>query len=181
MAPTTLYNNWFRPSLVILTASEPIENNAVDGSWDIGSVAGTDYIFLTDDNRSDLQVGIQRIEYKKRMINGRMRSYHVADKKSFSLSWNNLPSDSSYISENRTSPTSNWGAGKDIVSWHKNHPDSFYLMLVYDSPLPEGTGTIPLKYKVEIYNVFFESVTYNIKTRGSLFDHWDVSVSMVEV
>jgi hypothetical protein len=181
MPGTTLDRSWFRPALMILTAAAPTEDNAVNGSWNIGSVAGTDYLFLSDDNRSDLQIGIQRIEYKKRMINGRMRSYHVADKKTFSVSWSDFPSSASFVSENRQNPTLAWGAGKEIVSWHEDHPDSFYLMLVYDTPNPEGTGSIPLRYKVETYNVFFESVTYNIKTRGAIHDHWDLSVSMVEV
>jgi hypothetical protein len=166
---------------MILSAEQPTESNAVDGSWNIGATAGTDYIFLTDDNRSDLQLSIQRIEYKKRMINGRMRSYHIADKKSFSTTWADIPSSASYVSENVKSFNPAWASGKEILSWHENHPDSFYLMLVYDTPNPEGTGTIPVKYKVETYNVFFESVTYNIKTRGPEYDHWDISVSMVEV
>ena len=82
-----LYKTWMRPSLMIFTDTIPNENNAIEGSWNIGDVAGTDYIFLTDDNRSDLQVSTERIEYKRRMINGRMRSYHVADKRSFSVTF----------------------------------------------------------------------------------------------
>lgn len=178
---TTLLKEWYRPSLMILTASAPTASVASVGSWTIGSTAGTDYLFLTDDNRSSLQVGFERIESRKRMINGRMRSYHVVDKKSFSVSWTDLPSSASYLSENRTGLTSGWGAGKDMLTWYQNNPDSFYLMLVYDTPDFEGTGSVPLKYKIETYNVFFDSFDYTVTKRGLTHDLWDVSMSLVEV
>ena len=66
---TTLEKVWYRPSLMIFTNDEPMPPNPVDGIWDVGTTAGTDYIFLTDDNRSPLQVSIERIEFRKRMIN----------------------------------------------------------------------------------------------------------------
>ena len=176
-----LYKTWFRPSLMAFTASAPIPNNAVDGSWNISGTAGTDYIFITDDNRSDLQVSLDRIEYRKRMIDGTMRSYHVADKKLFSISWADIPSSASYVSENRTTFAPGWAGGKEILNWYENNTDSFYVLLVYDTPNPEGTGDIPVKYRVETYNVFFESFTYNVKTRGAIYDLWDMSLSLAEV
>ena len=178
---TTLLKNWFRPSLIVFTKDQPTAADAPNGSWNIGTTAGTDYIFLTDDNRSSLQVSVDRIDYKKRMINGRMRSYHVADKNNFSVSWNELPSSASYVSENRKTFNAAWASGKEILKWHDNHADSFYMMLIYDTPDPEGTGTIPLKYKVETYNVFFQDISYNITKRGTAYDHWDLSLSLVEV
>ena len=51
-----------------------------------------EFLILSDDNRSPIDFKINRIENRKRMINGRMRSYHVADKLSISLSWDMLPS-----------------------------------------------------------------------------------------
>jgi hypothetical protein len=52
----------------------------------------SDFIILSDDNRQEISFSSERIETRKRMINGRMRSYHIADKLSVSTSWNNLPS-----------------------------------------------------------------------------------------
>jgi hypothetical protein len=51
-----------------------------------------EFLILSDDNRSALQFNSLRIEKKERMINGRMRSYHVADKIELSTSWSMLPS-----------------------------------------------------------------------------------------
>lgn len=50
------------------------------------------FIILSDDNRSPINFGTTRIEKRERMINGRMRSYHIADKLNISLSWSMLPS-----------------------------------------------------------------------------------------
>ena len=51
-----------------------------------------DFIILSDDNRAPIQINNQRIERRDRMVNGRMRSYHIADKLRFSTDWSNLPS-----------------------------------------------------------------------------------------
>lgn len=51
-----------------------------------------DFIILSDDNRDAISFATERIETRKRMINGRMRAYHIADKLSISTAWNNLPS-----------------------------------------------------------------------------------------
>ena len=51
-----------------------------------------EFLILSDDNRSSLEFQPLRIERRERMINGRMRSYHIADKLSISTSWSMLPS-----------------------------------------------------------------------------------------
>jgi hypothetical protein len=51
-----------------------------------------DFIILSDDNRGSISVASQRIEKRERTINGRMRSYHIADKTVISTDWTNLPS-----------------------------------------------------------------------------------------
>ena len=51
-----------------------------------------DFIILSDDNRSPIDIAPDRIEKRERTVNGRMRSYHIADKLVISTSWNNLPS-----------------------------------------------------------------------------------------
>jgi hypothetical protein len=52
----------------------------------------SEFLILSDDNRAPLQFNSLRIEKRERMINGRMRSYHVADKIELSTSWTMLPS-----------------------------------------------------------------------------------------
>jgi len=51
-----------------------------------------DFIIISDDNRAAIDIQIERIENKQRTVNGRMRSYHIADKINISTSWENFPS-----------------------------------------------------------------------------------------
>lgn len=50
------------------------------------------FLILSDNNRSEISFNIERLERKERMVNGRMRSYHIADKLAISVNWNMLPS-----------------------------------------------------------------------------------------
>ncbi|MFN9954956.1 MAG: hypothetical protein ACK55I_17800, partial [bacterium] len=54
------------------------------------------FLILCDDNRGEIVFTPQRIEQRQRTINGRMRSYHIADKLIFTWSWNLLPSRAFY-------------------------------------------------------------------------------------
>lgn len=179
MATTTLQRVWTRPALVIFTEAIPTPVDINAGQYDLGT-AGTNYLYLTDDGRSEMQISLERIEYKKRMINGRMRSYHIADKKSFSVSWKDLPSKKDEISEIRFSGlTTGWASCQEILSWHTDHQGSFFLNLVYDTP--EANSSTPLRYKLETYNVFFDEFSYTVTKRGATHDLWDISMTLVEV
>lgn len=172
---TTLDKVWTRPALMIFSEDLPVEIDSSTGQWNLGST----FLYLTDDSRSELQISLERIEYKKRMINGRMRAYHVADKKTFSVSWQDLPSNKNEISEVKLSGiTTGWASSQQMLDWHKNHTESFYLTLVYDTPTASAD---PLKYRLEFYNVFFEDFSYVVKKRGATHDLWDISMSLVEV
>jgi hypothetical protein len=50
------------------------------------------FLILTDDNRLPIDISFERIEQRQRMINGRMRSHHIADKREIATSWENVPS-----------------------------------------------------------------------------------------
>jgi len=52
----------------------------------------TDFIILSDDNRAPIEFDTERLESRQRTINGRMRSYHIADKLKISSSYKLLPS-----------------------------------------------------------------------------------------
>jgi hypothetical protein len=51
-----------------------------------------EFLILSDDNRKEIDFSIERIETRERMVSGRMRSYHIADKVSIKTSWDMLPS-----------------------------------------------------------------------------------------
>ena len=63
------------------------------------------FIILSDHNRSEISFAPERIEKRERTINGRMRSYHIADKMQISFSWTkdrkSTRLNSSHVSESR--------------------------------------------------------------------------------
>lgn len=144
-------------------------------------ITGQDFYYLTDDNRSDLSIGIERIEYKKRMINGRMRSYYVADKKSFNVSWRDLETSNTAVSEylrTLTPQPKRLAAAKEMVQWYNEHKGSFYLTLIYDGP--DTNSNVNVRHRLEYYEVFFDNFNYTVKYRGQNLDVWDISMTLVE-
>jgi hypothetical protein len=157
------------------------------------------FIILSDDNRGELGFNVNRIENRKRMVNGRMRSYHIADKLELSVSWDMLPSRSytsfpgfdeegrsEYYKNNTQEFTSDGGAGGvEILDWYEKHSGSFWVYLAYDKHTnfgrDAGSYTNLQKYN-EVVEVFFSDFSYGVVKRGgSNYDFWNVSLSLEEV
>ncbi len=178
MAAVLLNKVYSRPSLMIFSTVEPIEGTGENiGKWDFGS--GT-VLYLTDDNRDPLQITPTRIESKRRMIDGTMRSVHIADKMSFSTGWTNLPSRKSRLNPpsdglDNSITSDAFGAGQDIKDWYDSNFSDFWMLLVYDANAEDAP-----EIGVEKYNVFFDDFQYDIVKRGQFNDLWDVSISLVE-
>ena len=68
----------------------PLGNEINSSSYDPSDV--NEFMILSDDNRQDINFQTERLETRQRMVNGRMRSYFIADKLSVSTSWEMLPS-----------------------------------------------------------------------------------------
>jgi len=156
------------------------------------------FLILSDHNRSEIGITTQRIESRRRTINGRMRSYHIADKLNFSVSWTNLPSraydskamfNSSGISPDKGTTseyTADGGAGGvEILDWYNNHKGPFWMFLAYDNYKNFGdeSGDFGhLAHYNEIVQVYFSSFDYSIVKRGgSNHDLWNISVGLEEV
>jgi hypothetical protein len=142
--------------------------------WDLG----TNYLYISDNNR-ELAVSFERIEYKQRMINGTMRSYHVADKKNFSTSWDKMPSRKTQVTEYDASIRNKFAGGQEMLKWYEDNTGDFWMLLVYDVDSTVSTGDI--KKNVEKVNVFFENFSYNVVERGFDLDLWNIDLSLVEV
>ena len=157
----------------------------------------TNFIILSDDNRDAINLKTNRIETKKRTINGRMRSYHIADKLNISTSWKSLtsrtasdaliidPEDgATFIPANATSYTSDFGAGGvDLLNWYEEHKGSFWVYLAYDkfSNFGDDKYNKMNRYN-EVVEVLFDDFSYTVVSRGATtHDFWDISLSLEEV
>jgi len=161
------------------------------------------FIILSDHNRSELSFTPQRIEQRQRTINGRMRSYHIADKLQISFSWSMLPSRSHYqvadfddatgispYQNNTQEFTADGGAGGvAILDWYNSHPGPFWMYLAYDNyaNFKQGGNVVDASFGNldqynEIIEVFFSDFNYSVVKRGGdNFDMWNISVTLEEV
>jgi hypothetical protein len=205
-----------RPQGILFADNEGIK---VDGFHipegdEIGSLGASvdgygEFIILSDNNRSPIDFKTVRIEKRERMINGRMRSYHTADKLTLTVSWDMLPSrafdtyagfdangnpNMAIIPEIRTSPlefTTDGGAGGvELLDWYKNHSGSFWVYLAYDkyTNFKDVFETVNSderfantnKYN-EVIEMFFTDFSYSVQKRSGLnFDFWNVSLTLEE-
>lgn len=163
-----------------------------------------DFMILSDDNRGEISITQQRIESRQRMVNGTMRSYHIADKISLSVSWTRLPSRSfsrnvifnssgiPQLNTGDTEYTSDGGAGGvEILDWYENHVGPFYVFLGYDkynnNAFKTGGAVTDQSFShLGVYNdirlMYFSSFDYSVEKRGSNnFDFWNISASLEEV
>ena len=185
---------WIRPQAVIFSNNS---NGILDGVPQISGVEREDFIILSDHNRSEISFKTNRLENRKRMVNGHMRSYHIADKMNVSFSYNLIPSRSfdgdpefntSGIATDLslTEYTADGGAGgAELLDWYTSNPGSFYMFLSYDKPQEFSSNETPYdnlsKYSDEL-EVFFSDFSYNvIKRGGTNHDLWDISISLEEV
>lgn len=170
-----------------------------------------DFIILSDDNREPISFSIDRIENRQRTVNGRMRSFHVADKLEISTSWSRLPSrsyaslpnfnnlgesqldsgtgirvpgDQGYSTIPKKFFTTDGGAGgAELLDWYNNNKGSFWVYLAYDNYKNfSEDGLNRLNHYSEVVEVFFSDFSYSVEKRGaSNHDLWDVSLSLEEV
>jgi hypothetical protein len=199
------------PGTLVLSDPEDAESSSiyVPAGYEIGAKTSTvtnidttlvdDFIILSDDNREALKFDIERLEQKERMINGRMRSYHVADKLTLSTAWNTLPSRSyaslpdfnvgtgkspSYNSNTAEFTTDGGAGGAEILNWYETHKGSFWVFLSYDKHTNFGNDADAKNHLPEysqVLEMFISSFDYSVNKRGQNFDFWDISVTLEEV
>lgn len=152
------------------------------------------FLLMTDDNRQPIEFSQERIEKRERMINGRMRSYHISDKLTLSTSWSLIPSRShddvptfntiSGLSPNKYYTTDGGAGGADMLEWYDSHKGSFWVFLAYDRKgIFKGTPDPydHLQQYNQLIEMFITDFTYSVEKRGTKFDYWNVSVNLEEV
>ena len=133
---------------------------------------------LSEHNRQPVSISTNRIEKTQRMSNGTMRKFFVADKQSVNVSWNMLPSFSTF--------TVDGGYG------------ALDLKAFYDGSASKASGALSGRSKFDVSITYggstktmemiftscsFEIVKRNVKqsTTDAAQEFWNVSLSMEEV
>ena len=129
-----------------------------------------------------------------------MRSYHIADKLTMSLSWNMLPSrgfhlpadfnpttgSSPYKNVTGQEYTADGGAGGvELLDWYENHKGPFWMFLAYDKYNNFGSDSAAYGHLAQynqIMQVYFADFNYTVVKRGGAnHDLWNISVTLEEV
>lgn len=117
---------------------------------------------LTDESRGEVSVDVERIEETKRMANGIMRKFYVADKHTFTVGWDNIPRETSKTVDG------GWG-GEAIETFFKANPGAVTMVVTW------GDST------TQTYSVFLKDFSKDYVTRYAGGDRWNVSLSMEEI
>jgi hypothetical protein len=156
------------------------------------------FIILSDHNRGELNFTPTRIEQRQRTINGRMRSYHIADKLTMSVSWNNLPSrgyyqnagfdadgESPYKNANGEFTSDGGAGGVELLNWYETHTGPFWMFLAYDKYSNFGNDNAAFGHLAQynqIIQVYIADFSYSVVKRGGAnHDLWNISVTLEEV
>lgn len=127
---------------------------------------GTAFRKITDHKRSPLSVSVERIEKKQRMVNGTLRRYTVAKKRTWSCSWDMLPSTNTKANSLKT--VDGGYSGEQIETFHNTTNGAFQMQL------RRGDGT------VETVTVMITDFSKEIVKRG-VVDFWNISLTLEEV
>lgn len=125
---------------------------------------GSGIIFYpTEHNRDALSVDFESIENKQRMVNGTMRKWHIATKRTWSTSWSDVPHSSEFTVDGKL-------GGEEMEEFYKNRQESgpFALKIINGTSIE----TFP--------EVMFSEFSKSIKKRGR-YDFWDVNLTIEEV
>lgn len=120
---------------------------------------------VSDHGRTELAVSTERIENKERMVDGTMRRYRVSTKRTFSTTWQNLPS----VDWSNSGPVDGGMSGTEMVAFLDAIDGPFTVTL------RDGQGN------PETVEVYLEDFSYEFTKRGLHVDLWNVSLSLVEV
>ena len=125
---------------------------------------------VTEHNRSDLGVSIERIEQVTRTSDGTLRKNYITDKRRFSASWTKLPSYRTQTVDGA------WGA-EDLRTFYLSNEGktSFRIRI---NLAKNGADQTSSGY--EEHTVVFGGCNFSVVKRG-LQPHWNVSIELEEV
>jgi hypothetical protein len=154
------------------------------GGWHDNAIMEWDGVKVTDHGRAPLSQGTERFGVDKRMSDATLRRQHIAVKRQWSTSWENLPSTNNTL---RGMKTADGGmAGEEIEAFYHNTPGKFRMVLrrgtAINKPTP-NPAEAALPYEDEdfyIVNVMLTEFSKEIRKRG-LVDLWSANVTLEEV
>lgn len=152
--------------------------------WKDNVIMTWDDTKVTDHGRAPLSQTTERIGTDKRMHDGTLRRQHIGVKRSWSVSWENIPSTNDIAGGYKT--VDGGMSGEEIEEFYYSHPGKFRMVLRRGSALDVATpnpAESALPYEDEdfyVVNVMITGFQKEVRKRGAV-DFWNVSVELEEV
>lgn len=154
-------------------------------NWTNNTIMAWNNNKISDHGRSPLNMSSERIGTDKRMADGTLRRQHVAIKRTWTMSWENLPSSNEVVNGYKT-VDGGW-AGEDMEMFYQTTPGVFRMVLRRGSAsglsTPVGASTIGANYEDDNFygvNVMFTEFSKEVTKRGAV-DFWNINVTLEEV
>ena len=133
---------------------------------------------ISEHNRQPVSISKNRIEKQLRMSNGTLRKFYVADKESINVSWNNLPSFSTY--------TVDGGYGAlDIKSFYDGTASKASGALSgrssFDVTISYGGTTKTMEMMFSSFSLEINGRNVKQATGDTPQEFWNVSLTLEEV
>jgi hypothetical protein len=140
---------------------------------------------ITDHGRQPLNMSTERIGTDKRMADGTLRRQHVAVKRSWTVSWENIPSTNEILTGYKT-VDGGW-SGEQMEAFYHTTPGVFRMVLRRGSAsglsVPTGASTLGPPFEDDNFygvNVMFTEFSKEVTKRGTV-DFWNINVTLEEV
>lgn len=127
------------------------------------SILTLDGLTLTEHNRSPLSVDFEHLNRSQRTVEGYMRRQHIAMKRTWAVSWEDLPNTSAYTVDQK------YGAQQMVGFLLARMDEALTLEVSKDAGVTHDT-----------YTVLIEALDYEI-TRRYEFEYWNISLNLIEV
>ena len=146
------------------------------------SLDNTNWYYLTDHNRAQIDVTPTLVEHAQRMANGKMKKYVIASKRTIATSWTNLPSlSSNTVDQNKSSA---WLT----EFYNANVFVPIYVKFTHSKDNAISAGSIPNDSTFATSRVSAETIKcfitkFNVKTkhRNINFDYVDMDIEFTEI
>lgn len=149
--------------------------------WHIGNTIHK----ISDHNRSPLAEEIERFENKKRMADGTLRRYSVTKKRTWTCSWENLPS---RWHATGLHTADNGLYGEVMEDLHNSTDGSFKMILRSGKARSLNTFPNPSEANLPyddgsfyIVRVMISDFSKEVVKRGPKTDLWNLTVTLEEV
>lgn len=133
---------------------------------------------LSEHNRQPISLSVNRIEKQTRMGNGQLRKFYVADKENITVSWNKLPSFSTF--------TLDGGYGAiDLKNFYNGTAAKAAGALSgrssFDVTISYGGTTKTMEMIFSSFSIELVNRNVKQKTSSTPQEFWNVSITLEEV